>query len=84
MARHKNANWKLDDAATISNEHAILAVLMDIRDELKQSNALAIETNARLGRLCAVLECGNFLDVPRKLERIARNAAKIAGRMPAE
>jgi hypothetical protein len=36
---------------------------MDIRDELKLVNQ--------------VLQCHNTKDIPRKLERIARNAAKI-------
>lgn len=35
-SRHKNTNWQLNESA--SNEHAIIAVLMDIRDELQELN----------------------------------------------
>lgn len=39
-----------------------LAVLMDIRDELKKLNT--------------ILSCPNFTDIPHKLERIARQTKK--------
>lgn len=44
---------------------AQLSVLMDIRDELKV-----------VSQRLSVLECQNFLDIPRKLDRIKRNTAK--------
>lgn len=34
MARHKNVNWKLPEGS-VTWEQAQLAVLMDLRDELK-------------------------------------------------
>lgn len=66
-----NQRWKAHpwDVATPDgkfyasvNQAQILAVLMDLRDELKALNG--------------VLQCPNFLAVPHKLERIARNTAK--------
>jgi hypothetical protein len=44
-----------------------LAVLMDIRDELKHLNN--------------TLDCKNFRDVPRKLELIRRHAARVANKV---
>lgn len=38
MARHKDANWALPDKITTWDE-AIVSVLMDIRDELKELNS---------------------------------------------
>jgi hypothetical protein len=43
-------------------EKVQVAVLMDIRSELR--------------RLNSTLQCPNFIDIPRKLDRIARNTAK--------
>lgn len=62
--RKKDVNWRLNVNAngTCLTSDAQLAVLMDLRDELK--------------RLNSVLHCVNFLDVPRRLARIARNTAK--------
>lgn len=39
MARHKDANWNLSEPA-LTWEQAQIAVLMDIRDELKSINRL--------------------------------------------
>lgn len=61
MARHKDTEWNLPDRAE-SWDQVAAAVLMDIRDELKKLNR--------------VFECRNFMDVPHKLERIARNTVK--------
>jgi hypothetical protein len=62
--RQKDVNWFVtgDDGRILSVDHAELAVLMDIRDELK--------------RLNDVFHCNNFIGVPYKLERIARNTSK--------
>jgi hypothetical protein len=67
--RRKNAIWFVTDEQgkvywppTSGRCGATLALLMDIRDELQ--------------RLNEVLHCSNFLAVPRKLDRIARNTAK--------
>ena len=61
MARHDNVNWTLPDE-TLTWEQASAAILMDVRDELRQLNRL--------------LRCHNFLAIPFKLERIARNTTK--------
>jgi hypothetical protein len=63
--RLKDALWHVvdTDGRVGTWEQCLLAVLMDIRDELKLVNQ--------------VLQCHNTKDIPRKLERIARNAAKI-------
>lgn len=62
--RRKDAQWLVGDAdgQVVSWDEVQVAILMDIRDELK--------------RLNAVLHCGNFLDIPRKLDRIERNTKK--------
>lgn len=57
--RHKDSNWAIRE---ITYPGAQLAVLMDIRDELKRLNGL--------------LHCENFQRIPRKLDRISRNTAK--------
>jgi hypothetical protein len=63
--RHKDADW---DLPTLPNgrlkdwQYVPIAVLMDIRDELK--------------RLNNVLQCPNFIAVPAKLDRIERNTRK--------
>lgn len=62
--RYKNTNWTIanEKGEPYSWESAAVAVLMDIRDELQQLNGL--------------LNCQNFLSIPRRLERIARNTTK--------
>jgi hypothetical protein len=62
MARRKDLVWDVPDGR-ITNEQAQLAVLMDIRDELKRMNA--------------VLNCGNFLRVPHTLTGIRANTTSI-------
>lgn len=64
MSRHKDANWNLQDNIQ-TWEEAQAAVLMDIRDELKQMNLIL-----------SVLRCTNFLNIPHKLDAIRRNTAK--------
>lgn len=62
--RSKDVSWLLNVNANgkVPTLDAQLAVLMDIRDEMK--------------RLNEVLHCHNFLNMPSKLERIARNTSK--------
>ena len=63
MARRKDVDWFLPDVGTgISLDHAKLAVLMDLRDELKRLNGL--------------LHCSNFIDIPRVLSQIRKNTTK--------
>lgn len=71
MSRWKDVNWNCGDGDRVaSTDHAQLAVLMDIRDELKKLNG--------------VLHCPNFLSVPAKLDHIRRNTAKRRRRAPAK
>lgn len=58
MARHKDAQWSLPEGKVETWEQASVAVLMDIRDELKTLNAL--------------LRCPNFIAIPQKLDAIRR------------
>lgn len=59
--RRKDVNWVVGDG-TVDREQARLAVLMDIRDELKALNSL--------------LHCSNFQAIPQMLRRISSNTAK--------
>lgn len=61
--RFKNENWMLNQSETDRNSlatinDAMLAVLMDLRDELKA--------------LRRIFECVKFQAVPHRLERIAK------------
>lgn len=47
--RHKDANWNCGDPSTVTQEQARLAVLMDIRDELKALNRVMQCYNVRAG-----------------------------------
>ena len=62
--RQKNANWIVADleGAVPTWDHAQVAVLMDIRDELQDLNRL--------------LHCDGFCEIPRSLDRIRLNTAK--------
>lgn len=60
MARHRDGDWDLPD--DISWDKVPVAVLMDIRDELKTLNRL--------------LRCPNFLGMPHALDKIERNTRK--------
>lgn len=61
MARNKDLNWSCG-VPPCSNDDAQLAVLMDIRDELK--------------RLNSVMNCQNTLRIPGVLDQIAANTRK--------
>jgi len=61
MARHKDGDWKLPDRCADWTQVEV-AILMDIRDELKQLNRL--------------LRCPNFLAIPYTLNKIERNTRK--------
>jgi hypothetical protein len=69
MARHKDQQWSLPEGTPKPGggaEHSWrsikVALLMDIRDELKQLNRL--------------LHCSNFLNIPSELGHIRRNTLK--------
>lgn len=61
MARHKDVNWSLPDRVSTCDQ-ASVAVLQDIRDELKRMNTL--------------LHCHNFTQIPYILRMIRRNTVK--------
>lgn len=64
MARHKDTNWNLSEGTKTSTgtthrwESIHTALLMDIRDELKELNSL--------------LHCHNFTGIPTTLRSIRR------------
>lgn len=60
MARYKDSDWNLPDS--LSWGQVEVAVLMDIRDELKRLNSL--------------LRCPNFIGIPFRLEQIVKNTKK--------
>lgn len=62
--RHKDAQWHVaDDAGRVTQwDQVQVAILMDLRDELKKLNA--------------VFSCHNFLEVPQILREIRRNTRK--------
>lgn len=66
--RRQNRNWYVtDEAGTLYSDlrdGCLLAVMMDIRDELQTLNAL--------------LHCQNFTDIPKTLRRLDRRVAKAA------
>jgi hypothetical protein len=62
MARHKDTVWALPEGESVTCESAQLAVLMDIRDELKA--------------LRAIFQCPNFLQVPWTLKNIETNTKR--------
>lgn len=76
MARHKDCNWNLregkpgEQGQTLHDVKTIqAALLMDIRDELKQLNAL--------------LACPRFIGIPTTLDHIAANTRKPKRGRPA-
>lgn len=59
--RFKDHDWGIpqDTSGTVSWNGVTVAVLMDIRDELKKLNSL--------------LYCSNFIAIPRVLREVAKN-----------
>lgn len=68
MARRKDTDWNIPEG-TPSVEQAALAVLMDIRDELKESNR-------HLRALEGILGCHNVTRGMMALHRLDRRVAK--------
>jgi hypothetical protein len=62
--RHKDAAWIVtnSEGQVVSWEQVQVAVLMDLRDELKRLNAL--------------LHCSNFTAIPNILRAVRSNTAK--------
>lgn len=67
----QDTNWRVsdDDHNAASVHHAQLAVLMDIRREMK-------EANRHLQVLSSQIGCFRFTTIPATLKKIARNTAK--------
>lgn len=59
--RFKDQNWTIpqSDSGTVSWDGVTVAILMDIRDELKKLNAL--------------LHCSNFVTIPTIMREVAVN-----------
>lgn len=79
--RQKNMNWYVADAngKEYSTAHIQLAVLMDLRDELKALNVGVTEVRRHLidvKQALSVLHCPNFQAIPRVLKSIRANTAK--------
>lgn len=73
MARFKSIEWNLlgtDKDPTVDTQTLHSAVLMDIRDELKQAN-----TQLRI--MANVLSCSNCIDIPNILRKIKSNTANL-------
>lgn len=68
--RRKDQSWKIGhgDGMPVAIDQAQLAVLMDIRTELKQLNA--------------VLSCSNFVRIPTTLRSIDRKLTKPKRKSP--
>lgn len=63
--RKKDKNWVCADVnGAVSPTHATLAVLMDIRDEMKELNR--------------VFRCQNFLDMLRKIRANTTTAVRLS------
>ena len=73
--RKKNANWRICDkgGTAFSVEHAQLAALMDLRDELQG-------IRADVSRLTTLLHCSNFIAIPRTLRTISRKLSPVRPR----
>lgn len=72
MARHKNSDWTLPESGGLNWDHAMIAVLMDIRDELKDLNFIMRRR----------LNCPEFLAIPSRLDAIRKNTVKKKRRKP--
>jgi hypothetical protein len=64
----RGVGWETPTSNDFRWEHVTVEVLMDIREELQRLNTL--------------LHCSNFVAIPHKLERIARNTVKPRKRKP--
>jgi hypothetical protein len=75
--RQKDVNWYVasERGDVLTWEQASVAVLMDIRDELKMIRVAVQGTNN-------VLNCQNFLEVPRILRTIRANTRKAKKKKP--
>ncbi len=67
MARFKNSDWNISESTSqpgspTTMDGAILAVLMDVRDELQRLNSL--------------LGCSNFTGLPKDIRAIATRARR--------
>ena len=75
MSRYKDANWTLPAPKLETWEQAGLAVLMDIRDELKQLNRVFSCGGYAGGKLDAIRYAVERLNKPRRIT--AKQAARV-------
>lgn len=77
--KRKDVVWAIPETGAPGMPKATLAVLMDLRDELKEINAalhsIRVANDVASRRLSA-LECPNFLDIPHTLRMIRVNTTK--------
>jgi hypothetical protein len=64
--RHRNVNWNCGEDSVLSVDHALLAVLMDLRDELQSIRNY-------LSAINMTMHCRKFQSIPGKLEAIREN-----------
>ena len=62
MARHENVSWKLPEGEAPGYDAATLAVLMDLRDELRA--------------IRRILQCPRFQGIPGAIESIVGNTRR--------
>lgn len=77
--RHKNRNWQLPtgaNGAIESWQYVSIAVLMDLRDELRAGRSLQTQILAELQSINRTLKCHETQAIPRILRRISANTAK--------
>lgn len=70
--RFKNTEWPLPttaDGRILTWEYVPIALLMDLRDELKS-------LNVHMANMNQVIQCPNFIAIPQILKRISTNTAK--------
>jgi len=73
MARRgKDIDWNIYENGNTTWEKVPIAVLMDIRDEIKANNVHLIVLRQELGRLNSLLCCPSFMEIPRILRGIRR------------
>jgi len=64
-SHRSRVEWVTPKGDAFQWQHVQIELLMDIRDELQA-----------ISQKLSVLQCPNFIAIPRKLDRIGRNTAK--------
>jgi hypothetical protein len=68
--RGKDADWNIYEAGNTTWEKVPVAVLMDIRDEMKAARILASEIRSELKLINQTLRCPDFQSIPMILKGI--------------